>query len=213
MNASRRTDSPVVEPDAAGHSSEESIHAPTTIGSSPRPTFDALYDQHFHFVWRCLRRLGVPERHMDDACQAVFLVVHRRLADYEPRLEPRAWLFAIARRVASDFRRTETRKGGALPLADEQPGHGDTPLEGAVKAEAAQIILRFLHTLPDAQREAFVLSELEQMTAPEISAALDTNLSTVYSRVQAARTALERYVKRHHADAMQGDLPRRVGSK
>jgi len=197
MNPAHRNDSSVVEATTTGHDSKG--HAATTA-SATRPTFDALYDQHFHFVWRCLRRLGVPERHMDDACQGVFLVVHRRLADYEPRLEPRSWLFAIARRVASDFRRTETRKGGGVQLTDDQPARGDSPLDGAVKGEAANIIARFLDSLPDTQREAFVLSELEQMTAPEISAAIDANVSTVYSRVQAARAALTLYVKRHHPD-------------
>lgn len=200
MNDSRRIHSSIVEAATAGHETREPVAA--------RPSFDALYDQHFRFVWRCLRRLGVPERHLDDACQATFLVVHRRLQDYEPRLSPRAWLFAIARRVASDFRRTEARKGGGLPLVDEHPARGDTPLDSAIKSEAAQIILRFLDTLPDAQREAFVLSELEQMTAPEISAALDANLSTVYSRVQAARAALERYIARLHGDAKREDKVR-----
>lgn len=200
MSATRRDDSSVVEAAQSGHDTKDPLAAPMGSANTARPTFDALYDQHFHFVWRCLRRLGVAERHMDDACQAVFLVVHRRLAEYEPRIAPRAWLFAIARRVASDFRRTETRKGGGTPLSDDQPSHNDSPLDGAIKAQAANIILRFLDTLPEPQREAFVLSELEQMTAPEISAAIDANLSTVYSRVQAARAALERYVKRHHPD-------------
>ncbi|MDB4988750.1 MAG: putative polymerase sigma factor, partial [Myxococcaceae bacterium] len=39
--------------------------------------FRALFDQHVDFVWRVVRRHGVPEREIEDVCQDVFLVVHR----------------------------------------------------------------------------------------------------------------------------------------
>jgi len=46
------------------------------------PDIQALYREHFRFVWRCLRRLGVLSAGMDDAVQEVFLVAHRRSADF-----------------------------------------------------------------------------------------------------------------------------------
>lgn len=167
-----------------------------------RPAFDELYDQYFKFVWRSLRRLGVREALLEDASQDVFIVVHRKLADYEPRMSPRAWLYAIARRVAHDYRRTEFRKGGGLPLDDNQASVRPGPYEDVVKSQAADIILRFLDTLPDAQRECFILSDLEQFSAPEVGAVLNTNVSTIYSRLQAARAALSRYVASVHPDAV-----------
>jgi RNA polymerase sigma-70 factor (ECF subfamily) len=170
---------------------------------APRPTFDELYDQHFKFVWRSLRRLGVREALLDDASQDAFIVVHRRLADYEPRVSVRAWLYAIARRVAHDYRRTESRKGGGLPLNDSQPSLRPGPYEDAVKSQAAGIVLQFLDTLPDAQRECFILSDLEQFSAPEVASVVGANISTVYSRVQAARAALERFVSQRHPDAVK----------
>ena len=42
--------------------------------------FDALYDEHFAFVWRSLKRLGVPVAALDDAVQDVFIVALRRRA-------------------------------------------------------------------------------------------------------------------------------------
>lgn len=169
-----------------------------------RPSFDELYEQYFKFVWRSLRRLGVREAQLDDAAQDAFLVVHRKLDSYEPRVSPRAWLFAIARRVAHDYRRTESRKGGGLPLGETHASPQPGPYEDTVKSQASDIILRFLDTLPDAQREVFILGELEQLSAPEMSAALGANVSTIYSRVQAARGALERFVRRHYPDAVGG---------
>ena len=51
------------------------------------PTLDSVYREHFQAVWRLLRRLGVPIAGLDDAAQDVFLVVHRKLADFEAKRE------------------------------------------------------------------------------------------------------------------------------
>ena len=72
--------------------------------------FTAVYEEHFAFVWRSMRRLGVPDRLLDDAAQDVFIVVHRRLGEFEGRSTLKSWLFAIARRVAHDHRRRVGRK-------------------------------------------------------------------------------------------------------
>ena len=44
---------------------------------------DRLYEQHFAFVWRSMLRLGVRLENVDDAVEDVFLVVHRRIEDFE----------------------------------------------------------------------------------------------------------------------------------
>jgi len=48
-------------------------------------SFEAVYEQHFDFVWRTTRYMGVPESAVDDAVQEVFLVVHGRLHEFEGR--------------------------------------------------------------------------------------------------------------------------------
>ena len=161
--------------------------------------FNTLYSEYFRFVWRNLRRLGVDEMQLDDAAQDVFLVVHRRLHDYEPAHSPKAWLFAIARRVASDYRRTRRRKGGLMPLPAQLEADGcQGPADGARRNAIARLLCEFLVQLEEPGRDAFILSELEQMTAPEIAAALSITSSAVYSRVRAARRAFQEYVLAKH---------------
>jgi RNA polymerase sigma-70 factor (ECF subfamily) len=162
--------------------------------------FDALYREHFAFVWRCLRRLGVPETSLDDAAQEVFVVVHRRSAELSLEKSAKACLFAIAQRVASDQRRWRRRKGHTLPLPEESPGTGSTPLEQAMQREASEHVLAFVAQLDEARRVAFVLSELEQLTAPEIAELLGANLNTIYYRIGSARKAFLAYVAEHCAD-------------
>ena len=162
--------------------------------------------EHFDFVWRTLRRMGVQPAQLDDAAQDVFLVVHRRLPEYRPRWSPRSWLFAIARRVASDYRRTLRRKGGLSPLPDSLRAPGcESPDVAAARGEASRIVLEFLETLDEDRRAVFVLAELEQMTAREISSALNTNQSTIYSRLGSARKALLRYLQEHHTEEFGPD--------
>ncbi len=155
-----------------------------------RADFDALYRAHAPFVWRSLRRLGVREAALDDATQEVFVVVHRRFAEFRPGPTERAWLFAIAQRVASDQRRWLRRKGNLMPIPEQAVAEGRSPFEGAVRREASDWLLAFLDQLDEPRRDAFILSELEQMTFAEVSETLRVNANTIASRVASARRAL-----------------------
>jgi RNA polymerase sigma-70 factor, ECF subfamily len=155
--------------------------------------FEAVYREHFGFVWRILRRLGVPTEALEDAAQEVFLVLHRRRAGLGPDVSLRSWLFGTARRVAADVRRGQHRRERRLQALAVV--HGDRANElPAEQAEAAEFVQRFLERLDPDKRMVFVLADLEGMTAPEIAGAIDVKLNTVYSRLRAARAEFERSV-------------------
>ncbi len=157
-------------------------------------TFRALYDAQVDFVWRNLRRLGVPESEVDDRTQEVFVVAHRRFDQFQDRGHgPRAWLFQIVLRVASDARRHRRRH-------PEDPDGGDALGRAAVDAPQAEAILRrealsrldaALDSIEVGRRAVLVLHEIEEMTAPEIAQVLGIPLNTVYSRLRVARVELE----------------------
>lgn len=73
-------------------------------------TLEEIYEEHADFVWRTLRRLGVPEGDAPDATQEVFLAVHRTLAQFEGRSSIATWLFTICRSVERDRRRRAHRR-------------------------------------------------------------------------------------------------------
>jgi len=157
--------------------------------------FDTLYSQHFRGVWRTLRRLGVAEPHLDDAAQDVFVIVHRKLPNFDGRA-PRSWLYAIAIRVASDYRRGAAGRR-TIPLSSKI----EDGAPGPARLSELQDRVRLLHALLDQldmkKRTVFVLSELEQLTVPEISEALGANVNTVYARLRAARAEFEAALRRH----------------
>lgn len=166
--------------------------------------FGVVYEAHVRFVWRTLRRLGVPDKDCDDAVQDVFLVVHRRLADFRPEAPIKHWLFRITAGIARDhrrsFRRKNPREHGFEPLSttDEVADLAqESPLDSAERGAAARLIRDLLQALDEPKREVFILSELEQMTAPEIAQALEIPLNTVYSRLRRARSEFEAALARH----------------
>lgn len=160
--------------------------------------FRAMYDAHVDFVWRNLRRLGVGPSDVDDRTQEVFVVAHRRLATFEDRGHgPRAWLYQIVLRVASDARRHRRRH----PEDPDGGGAGDRqtvepPQARAIaRREAIDRLDRALAQVEVGRRAVLVLHEIEEMTAPEIAESLGVPLNTVYSRLRVARLELERALR------------------
>lgn len=152
-------------------------------------TFDALYEAHFGFVWRTLRRFGVPASIAEDAAQDAFVVLHRKLPELRADASAKGFLFSIARRVASDYRRAGRK--AEQPLDDERTESSDRgPFDRTADREAGAALERFLESLDEDKRTAFMLVELEGLTMPEVSQLLDTNINTLYSRVRAARQQL-----------------------
>ncbi len=158
--------------------------------------FDAVYGQNVAFVFRTLRQLGVPEATLEDAVQNVFIVVHRRLDEFEGRASVRTWLFRIVRRVASDARRSSRRRGVSEPVADTLVDAGTRPDDAAERNEATARLARLLEALDDEKRAVFVLAELEQMSLAEIADAVGVNVNTAASRLRAARLAFEKSLER-----------------
>ena len=182
---------------------DASTKAPST-GSSL--SFDDLYNQQFDFVWRSLRRLGVAPGLVDDATQDAFIVVHRRLSDLRSDASAKAWLFGIALRVAHDYRRSARRKPSQSFDIDTMTSQGKSPFDNTARAQAGRALERFLATLDDDRRAVFVLAELEELSAPDISEALGTGVNTIYSRLRAARERFAAFVAREtENDAVQGD--------
>lgn len=205
MPATQITEAPEDNP-ALGHSAVRRMtgaEAAVIQLDSPMPSFDDLYDAHVELVWRALHRLGVPNPAIEDAVQEVFIVVFKKLDSFEGRSAVSTWLYGICAHVARNARRT-TRRHPETPtddarILDSHAQDAKTPDESMEDAEATAILYAILDQLDDDKREAFVLAELEQLTAPDIAASLGLNVNTVYARVRAARAAFDQAVARYRA--------------
>ena len=163
--------------------------------------FDEVYEQHFDFVWRSLRRLGVAPSALDDATQEVFLVVHRRLSEFAGQSSLKTWLFGIVLHVAQRTARSAARRRTTELPEHELADSGGSPQDEAQRREAVRLLYALLEQLDTDKRAVFVMAELEQMTAPEMAEVLGAPLNTVYSRLRAARREFESALKRLQARA------------
>jgi RNA polymerase sigma-70 factor, ECF subfamily len=168
--------------------------------ATPLPGFREVYDANFAFVWRAVANRGVPPSALDDVVQEVFLVVHRKLDEFEGRSSVRTWLMGIVRRVVADH----VKKRGNRPLAQEELGehpaqNGEEPGVQAERRAAMVLVDALLETMSEVQREVFVLYELEQLTTREIAALTGANENTVQTRLKAARRVFQEGVSRHLA--------------
>jgi RNA polymerase sigma-70 factor (ECF subfamily) len=201
----------------SGHSSLIQMDTTASLGSEGAPdreepavsapisSFDEVYDQFFPYVWRSVVHLGVQPARVDDVVQEIFLVVHRRLGDFAGRSSIKTWLFGIVLNMVREERRAMRRK----PDHDLRKGDGDLgmlvdaadrgPFEHVAQVEALRRLQLALGEMEEEKREVFILSELNEMSGPEIAEATRANLNTVYTRLRAAQRDFERIVDRLRA--------------
>ena len=151
--------------------------------------FEDVFREHFDPVWRTSYALVGPDI-ADDVTQEVFLIVQRKLPEFDgPSL--RAWIHGITRNVARNMTRTLNRRQRRNQQAADHKRHALDHLDE--RRDAAALMDRFLSRLPMPQREAFVLKEIEGFTAPEIAAAVGSPVQTIYTRLRAAKSELQRF--------------------
>lgn len=164
-----------------------SAELPFSAKAGPDQRIAALVTSHYNLVWRSLRRLGVAQADADDACQQVFLVAHRRLADIAPECE-RSFLLQTALRVASDFRRSRERRREEAGSDVASLADGNANPEELLDRRQARVLLdRALEAMPMELRTVFVLFEIDELTMAEIATVLNIPPGTVASRLRRAR--------------------------
>ncbi len=156
-------------------------HSPALVEA-----FDDVYDREFDYVWRTLGRLGVRTADLDDATHDVFVIVFRRWAEIDPAQPIRAWLFGVARRIASHRRRK--------PDEIFEPVDSAAPADGSLADR--DLLWKALAMLDDDRREVVVLHDLEGQTGAEIARVLGIPVNTVHSRLRLARADLVAAVER-----------------
>jgi len=149
--------------------------------------FAALYARELDFVWRSVRRLGVPARDRADVTHDVFVTVFRNLWKYDASRELRPWLFGVTMRVVSDHLRLARNRHETLDPPPEVRDRAPGPDEHALTRERWRLVDRALASIDLPHRAVLVLHDFEGRRGPEIARALGIHPKTVYSRLRTAR--------------------------
>jgi RNA polymerase sigma-70 factor (ECF subfamily) len=154
--------------------------------------FRSIYGAWFADVLRWIRALGAPPADHDDLAQEVFVVVHRRLRDFDGR-NMGGWLYRITVNQVRDHRRLRwirTVFRRAIPLPDDLEAAGPTPLMALETREKRRLLDALLAELSEPLRATFVLFEVDGYTADEIADFQQTSVNTVRARIHRSRKRL-----------------------
>lgn len=143
---------------------------------------ESLFARSYDRLLRYLSRAAGEREAARDLTQEVYLRVSRTAIPTAPDNQLAGWLFRIARNVALDHLRQRRRR----PETDI----GSAP-EGTKDAqqELALALKQALATLPDLDRDIFLLREVSGLSREEIATACDLTPDAVRSRIH--RTRLE----------------------
>jgi RNA polymerase sigma factor (sigma-70 family) len=156
------------------------------------PSFEALYAEHYDFLWRCALRLGAEPKDVEDVVQEAFMIALRRYDETDfssGGARPSTWLFAILHNVLRNHTRGERRRRARLEtvaLTEQTRMASDLQTKSSL---GLRLLDEFLADLDPDRRTVFVLADLEGMRGPEIAHALGLNPNTVRSRLRGARQA------------------------
>jgi RNA polymerase sigma-70 factor, ECF subfamily len=164
------------------------------VAGEPPATTASVYAQWARFVWLSLQRLGVRRADLDDVCHDVFIVVQRKLPEFDQRAKLQTWLFGICTRVAANYRRRayiryEDLSGGtsdqdSLVVVAPESKRPDQEIERQHSLSFAEAIL---NRMSPVKRTVFVMFEVEGLNCPDIANELGLPVGTVYSRLHSAR--------------------------
>ena len=157
---------------------------------------EAVYRDNIAFAWRMVTNMGVRRADVPDVVQEVFITVHRRLGEVEIKRSVRAWIYGICVRACANYRkRASTQREQLFWEPPEPDARSDE------RATAKLDLLRALRLLDDDQRAVFLLYEVEGLTMREVADVLDCPSTTAYSRLYAARRAVQAAFDREETEA------------
>jgi RNA polymerase sigma-70 factor (ECF subfamily) len=187
---------PLRGPAAAQELSDEALARACAAGDPAAVA--ALFDRFHPMVTRCIRRLIGDRPDVQDLLQATFLEIARGTATYDgERGEVRTWLLAIATNMVRHHRRGAARRLRLFFAAARERPPAAADIDEQADARARLLVAqRALEALPDEQREAFVLCQLEGLPARDAARILGASEATVWKRVSKARRALRARVLR-----------------
>jgi RNA polymerase sigma factor (sigma-70 family) len=151
--------------------------------------FEALYDRyHQPLLGFCQHMLGSREE-AEDALQHIFVSAHRHLCRDGGPDHLKAWLYTIARNRCVSILRARRETLSIEP--EHEPSTEGFVVAGEVeRREELEELLGDLARLPDEQRAALVLAELDDLSHEEIATALDVRTDKVKALIFQARETL-----------------------
>lgn len=157
--------------------------------SGDTAAFEAILRMHEAMVARTALRLLGDRTDAQDAAQEVFLKLHRRLRQIDDTGNLQGWLYRVTVNVCRDMLRKRPQTD---PLPDTLAAADDA---GAGRDDQIRLIEKALRRLPEKERAALTLRDLEGLPTREVAAILGSSEATVRSQVADARLKIRKILR------------------
>jgi RNA polymerase sigma-70 factor, ECF subfamily len=167
--------------------------------------FEELVARYQNRLLTVLEHLVSNREQAEDLAQEVFLRVFRARERYEPGAKFSTWLFTIANNVASNARRSHSRRR-EVGVPDRSNGSDSSPMQldqlakaasslmparSLDRAEQAEMVRQAVMSLSERQRMALLLSKFEGMSYQDIADTMDLSVQAIKSLLSRARVNLK----------------------
>lgn len=155
--------------------------------------FERIMLLHERMVLRTAQRLLLNAEDAKDAAQEVFLKMHKNLGRFREDKELAPWLYRMTVNVCLDSKRRR-RPGMPIEHAAEPQDTALDPEEALRAAQERNLVEAALRQLPERERAAIVLRDLEGCSTAEAAGILGSSEGTVRSQISTARTKIRKFV-------------------
>ena len=182
----------------------ENVAAPETIAvetlvrrtlEGDCQAFEQIVLMYERRVMTLSRRLLQGNDEAQDATQEVFLKAFKYLHRLDARRPMEPWLMRITVNVCRDIRRKTQRRHYTfceVPSAEtETPGEGKDPYAGFAWEQQRQRLWKALNDLPEKERMAVILRDVEGFSTSEVAEILGSSESTVRSQICRGRVRIK----------------------
>lgn len=177
-----------------------------------REAFEILVLKYQERIFRLVRRLLRDPHQVEDIAQEVFIRAYGSLGGFKQDASFYTWLYKIALNSCRNYYRSLGRRPEGSTVSDEKVfmnmrSGGNSPEQEAFRSEFWGTVQGALGKLPDEQREAIVLCDLEGLSYDEMADVIGIPVGTVRSRVFRGRRSLQQqlapYLGRRKADVKE----------
>lgn len=166
-------------------------HWPRAATGDRDTVFESLLRAHEQMVLRVAYRMLGSRDDAEDAAQEVFLRLHRHLERIDLGGAVQSWLYKTTMNVSYDMIR---RRRPSEPIELEVP-QAPAQLSGVLGEERRQLLADALLRLPERERAAVVLREIEGLETSEVAEMLGVSEVTVRTQISSARGKLKAWME------------------
>jgi RNA polymerase sigma factor (sigma-70 family) len=162
--------------------------------------FRVLYDRYRQRLFAYVRQMlsAASRQDAEDVLQDVFVRAYGALRHDAREMNVRAWLYRVAHNRCIDHLRRPVPSAHEVFEVSRKPLHD--PVEEAQRRDDLRRLVEDVGRLPDQQRSALLMREIDGMSYAELAGALDVTVPAVKSLLVRARVGLVEAIEARDAD-------------